>query len=425
MPPQEDLRRYKHELDKVRTALYIKSPFIATLIMGCKVVLVDRLGFPAAAGEDTIYLDRGFFESKEKMVILAHEALHVALRHVFRMKTVVDRERDIPKQAACELYNLASDAVVNEILSMHGMNIPYEAVTMYRVAKMLGVHESDINKLAAENLYVLLKRNVKVVELPAGYWMKGDMEAGRKMDDEMGCGEGSTKIEEKRSGSGNALVLQEDQFKGASWEEKISRALNSAKVAGNVPAGLERLVKISRGEVNWRSVLRDIVSSGCKKIVETPFRLSRKHPELPGIKKFGVSNVWVLVDTSGSIGDEELAKFVGEMLEMCRSMRASLKVVFWDAQPYGIQEVRSISDFKNIKVMGGGGTMIGPTLDLVLKNMKYGDPVVILSDGYIADVSESAQLFQKVKSKSRVAVFASTGIMPELPPGWVQVSIRW
>ena len=55
--------------------------------------------------------------SRDKVVIIAHEVLHVALQHPWRVESYIEnRKAEYPPQALSKAYNIASDGIVNELL---------------------------------------------------------------------------------------------------------------------------------------------------------------------------------------------------------------------------------------------------------------------------------------------------------------------
>jgi predicted metal-dependent peptidase len=99
-----------------------------------------------------------------------------------------------------------------------------------------------------------------------------------------------------------------------------------------------------------------------------------------------------------------------------------VRVVAWDADAYedSLENVK-----RSMKVKGGGGTRIGPALNLLLEKMRSNDIAIILTDGIIDDV-ESPDIQRKlatVASKAASAVFATTVRIPPLPKLWRTVLI--
>jgi predicted metal-dependent peptidase len=212
------------------------------------------------------------------------------------------------------------------------------------------------------------------------------------------------------------------------WKQAVVKAYAQQKLAGKVPEALKRVVdEILQPKVDWRSLLRQAFTDGLgKTVVSTYKRPSRKFPDAyPGIRRFTFPTVHILIDASGSIGEEELTQFVTEVYSLAKMSRVSVRS--WDADAYEAiaantpqQVISKIA--QNIR--GGGGTMIRPCLRKVLSEMKSKDIVIILTDGEIYDLDEyeTELLLSEIASKASVAVFVSTFRKVDIP-GWRFVKI--
>ena len=181
----------------------------------------------------------------------------------------------------------------------------------------------------------------------------------------------------------------------------------------------------------WQSMLRQCFRNGFgKHVISTYKRPSRKHPALPGLRRFTIPTVHYLIDCSGSIGQVELEQFMGEAYEITRI--CPMKAYAWDVVVHEIIDAKRPADvinrvMKHIK--GGGGTEIKEVLKTVSRMMRPRDIVVVITDGYIYDLGdrEVSELFTSIASRSAVAIFCTTNRIPqqpdELPDSWRVVKI--
>jgi len=171
-------------------------------------------------------------------------------------------------------------------------------------------------------------------------------------------------------------------------------------MAGTLPAGWERLIsELLKPEVDWKRLLMTVLTKGLgKKVKRTWSRPSRKLPDLyPGKETLKQNKVVVLIDTSGSIGEKELQKFVGEVYGIAKES-SEVIVIPWDAEAYQPIVIKRYSDVKKIKTLqGGGGTCIKPALELVDKQYRNADMIIVFSDWEISDLYDTAvqQLLRK------------------------------
>jgi transcription elongation factor Elf1 len=214
-------------------------------------------------------------------------------------------------------------------------------------------------------------------------------------------------------------------------EEAVKKAVTSAytqqKLAGKIPIGLKRMVDdLIEAKVSWHCLLRQAIRTGLgKTVVSSYLRPSRKHPSLPGIRRFTLPKVHVGIDTSGSISQEELRQFLSELFNI--SKQCEVIASSWDADVYESVRISKAGDVMNkfaSSLRGWGGTEIYPWLERVNKTMKMRDLVVVMSDGQIWDIDyqRTQELLRKVASKASVAIFVTTHTEPKLE-GWQIIKI--
>jgi predicted metal-dependent peptidase len=98
---------------------------------------------------------------------------------------------------------------------------------------------------------------------------------------------------------------------------------------------------------------------------------------------------WVCVlDTSNSMSDRDIANGVKE-LKSAATAAPNGVVVPCDAQPYWDKAVHieKVSDIKNIKVAGRGGTVLGDAIREVPKRFDNPDLIIVITDGDCDDVA--------------------------------------
>lgn len=211
-------------------------------------------------------------------------------------------------------------------------------------------------------------------------------------------------------------VLQEgdpDLYEGTEeereerWREVLYQAMEVAKQAGKLPAGVARFVdELLKPKIPVRSLLRQYIREGIgKTVVGTWTRESRKTPDMPGIRRFTVPNIWALVDTSGSIGEKELSLFLGTIYEF--NTMANITVVCWDGEAYEpirLRQKSSLIERLRGRMRGGGGTTIIPALKKTLEQMRGANIVLVLTDGHIWDWEEAEPYLRQVAGKSLCSI---------------------
>ena len=390
------------EVKAVRGALLARSPFFGSLLLKCDFKFVDDLRYPAANdGRKTILINpQAFMQLKagERLFILAHEVGHLAFLSAQRRG---DRDPHI--------WNVATDCVINYLLLGDfavSSELRETIITPRLISKVTGVYEETIEKMSADQIYNLLFQHASKLPTPQG------------------CSHDEYVHHSRNCGSGDGFSDSELREVEEYWKRAIAEAYDLVKSAGKLPAGVEIALELLKPKVNWRALLRQAILQGPGlQLIATWRRPHRKVPDgLPGYVRLSVPNIWTLVDTSGSMVGENLNQVMTEVFGIAKSLNSRVRIVAWDADAYE-------STFESVKttmrIRGGGGTKIGPALDLLLEKMKSNDIVVILTDGLISD-DESPETQRKlatVASKAASAVFATTVRIPPLPKLWRTVLI--
>jgi predicted metal-dependent peptidase len=90
--------------------------------------------------------------------------------------------------------------------------------------------------------------------------------------------------------------------------------------------------------------------------------------------------VAVLVDTSGSMGQEEIMQAVSEVLEVAKRVDGGVTLITFDAEVKGVVQTRYLEDIKRV-LLGGGGTDLVPAFEAAKKENP--DLIVVVTDGYV------------------------------------------
>jgi len=172
----------------------------------------------------------------------------------------------------------------------------------------------------------------------------------------------------------------------AKWEEIIVQAAMTARAAGNLPAGLEKIVdKITHPRVNWRIQMRKFMQSIAKN--DYSWRMPNKKfvPSglyLPSLRSEAMGKVVFLWDTSGS---RDYADARAECAAEFGSIHIELKpemtyVAYFDTQVYLGGEFGPDDEIE-WKPVGGGGTSFKCLFPYIEDQGIEPACVVILTDG--------------------------------------------
>lgn len=156
------------------------------------------------------------------------------------------------------------------------------------------------------------------------------------------------------------------------WRGLLNQAALVAKARGNLPADLERLVKdVAEPKVPWQ----EVVSHWTNEILRDDYdmqvsdrRFIQHGIYLPDLHS-DARSILVVIDVSGSIGEKELAAFVGEVTGILRCQGvAQVRLMACDAAVTFDQTFGPSDDLPE-KFPGGGGTDFRPPF----KRLQDGD----------------------------------------------------
>jgi predicted metal-dependent peptidase len=347
---------------KARSGLLLDNPFFGTILLklgcapdpNCETAWTDGV---------TVGYNPEFTESltiEEVRGLLAHEALHYMMKHHLRRG-----ERDPGK------WNMAADYVINNILVDAGFKIPEGG--------LIGPQYKD---MSAEKVYELLP--------------KGDKDSGGSgSDDQPGWNWGEVRDQTKKDPStGKQKPMSKADMSKADGEVNIaiSQAVTAGKRAGNMPAGLSRLVdEILEPKVNWRTELQRFVQAFAKndysfRKPDTSYRIRNMY--VPSLFSEEVGPIVSANDTSISISNEQLRQALcGELIAIKETVHPEkIVVMYCDTQVYSeaTQEFYPYDDII-LEPKGGGGTRFSPVFEEV-EHLGL-EPVCLIysTDGYCND----------------------------------------
>jgi predicted metal-dependent peptidase len=365
--PAEDLKA-KDALVQSRVTLLIKNSFFGNLATRLKLVNADEWCETAATDGRSFYYNSRFINSlrqKEVQFLFGHEVLHCVYDHFGRRGS-----RD------AQLFNIAADYCVNADLKKHRIGEFITTVDCLYDAKYEG--------WSAEQVYDDLFQNMEkisledLIEQMLDEHMDGDGDAD-------GDGDGNGDGKSKRP----SLTAEERQAIRDELREAIITAAQSCDNAGNLPAGVKKLIKdITAPTLDWRELIQQQLESAVKSDY-TWMRSSRRgwHLDaiLPGSDRDKMVDIVVFMDQSGSINNKMTRDQLGEIqgiMEQFPNFRIILGT--FDTEVYNVQEFNSdnIVDITDYEVHGGGGTDFGCMFNYMKNNDIEPKRLVVFTDGY-------------------------------------------
>ena len=323
----------REKLITARIGLLLKAPFFGNLATRMQLINADDWCPTAATDGRRFYYNSEFVNKmplKQVEFLVGHEVLHAVYDHMSRNG---DRDRKIMNIAADYCVNAdLIDQRIGEKITVCGMlyDPKYKGWSMEEVYDdlMKNANKMDINKLAQMVLDEHL--NDKGEGEGEGKGPKISDEERRQIRDEI-----------------KEAVLQAAQAVGA----------------GNLPGGVKRLIKdLTEPQISWKELLEQSIQSVIKDDY-TFARPGRKswHMDaiLPASKPGETIDIFIGIDTSGSIGPEDLKIFFSEIKGIMDSYTEyKIKIVGWDTEIGGVGEFTSenLEEITTFDPEGGGGT---------------------------------------------------------------------
>ena len=341
---------------KAKVQLLLREPFYASILLTLRIKKDENIPTMCTDGVSLFWSPKFVDELtlQECMTVLAHEALHCVLLHMYR------RGMRDPQG-----WNVAADFAINNQLD-----------NISKTAKNSGSGDGNFpmpkgallnhafDALCAEEIYNQLPKQKK---------------GGKGNQPGNGPGMGDFMDAPGKDPDGHDHKGQIEK-----WKVAINQAAQIAKMQGKLPAGMERLVEqITNPPAPWTDILRRFVTERAKDDYSwrrPNRRLLHQGFYLPTLDSNRMGRIAIGIDTSGSIGGRELAVFLNECQAILNEVRPNrMTIIQCDA---AVHEVRDFvpGDLiaRDFEGKGGGGTSFKP----VFKELEKDPPVcaVYLTD---------------------------------------------
>ena len=298
--------------------------------------------------------------------LILHENLHIGLRHHLHGADMFREDGD--------KANKAADYVVNDMITEISKKYP-ELVQLPKG----GLYDPQYHNMSMREIYKLLKSK------------KGGGGGGGKPDKEgeKGSGSGGGEYEFDKHDFGKPMTQEEAK----DMDGKIDRAIREgALLAGRLGIDLPRSVTdLLNPVIDWKKELADFVTSSCKGKDEYTWRkfnrrLISNDIYLPTVENETIGEVVVAIDTSGSIGQQQLNEFASELVSICDAVSPdAVRVLWWDTKVHGEQLFTDNYDQigSMLKPLGGGGTRVSSVAEYINKKKINAECVLVFTDGFL------------------------------------------
>ena len=191
-------------------------------------------------------------------------------------------------------------------------------------------------------------------------------------------------------------LWEEDAFMG----QQITDIIHSTTQWGSLPGGMVELIqKAAEGKIDYRNALRAFRSS----ILSQKRHLTRMYPSRRfGFEQMGsryefTTRLLVAIDTSGSVGSDELGRYYRIITTFFKYGIQEIDVLMFafdvQGEPVTLKEAQK--NKQTFEVKGRGGTNFQAPINYVAEHPGY-DGLIIMTDGYAPVPSVPAFLKTKL-----------------------------
>ncbi|MDX3179948.1 VWA-like domain-containing protein [Streptomyces sp. ME02-7008A-1] len=364
-------------------------PYLASALYALTVVASDEVPTMGVDRYWRCYVSPGFVDRTpvaELAAVWVHEVAHLLRDHHRRAELLPPADRRDRHRV-----NVAQDCEINDDLIADGLPLPAGRME----PRLFGLPEGQL----FEAYLPALPPSPVTHDCGSGaHGQPSDWESGDRAGP---AGVGAVEAEALRRHTAEAMRAH-------------------ARARGALPGGWKRWAdEVLEPTVDWRRALagavRDAAAWASGAIDYTYRRPSRRSAALRGIVlpslRRPLPRVAVVIDTSGSMGETEIAAALGEVTGVLREVGVRGNRVTVLACDADVQAVSRVTATGQITLGGGGGTDMRVGIAAALAGPERPSVVVVLTDGLTPwpDETPSCRL-----------VAALVGPSAPAPPPWIE-----
>ena len=310
----------------------------------------------------------GLTDSEFRFLIL-HETYHKLFKHLTTWEHLY---KDDPK-----LANMACDYVINLMIVDENRD-GFATMPKDAEGNNIGLLDDKFRNMDTAQVYKILKQDQE----QNGSDASNTPNEGAGLDEHDWEGAQEMDADEQRE-----------------LAQEIDQAIRQgALTAGKVGSGGNRAIdQLLQPEVNWREVMREFITETCRGTDDSTWRQpSRRHMAMGILRPSGITErvgeLVIGIDTSGSIGQQELTKCLSEIKGVCDTVKPeSVRILYWDTKVCSDELYGDVAGAcgsleqltQTTKPKGGGGTNVQCVPDHIQANNINAQAVIVLTDGYL------------------------------------------
>jgi predicted metal-dependent peptidase len=377
------------KIDRAKIQLLMHEPFIGILLLSLQWIETKRVPTMGVT-HSKLYWNPDFVESigdEELKGVLAHETSHLMFQHVLDWRKFSGKVEPYWTEA---MEYVCNDAVKNMF------NLPLPGTDYFYSDEYKNMFTEEVYaKLLKDDPSGKRKQDQKIVMV-----MSGADGSGSGDSDEEGEGQGQGQGEDGKENptqgkmvdthvieDGEPISAEEEQDISDRIKMTVSQAGSAAKAEGKMPAGLERIIgDLLNPQMPWRHLLAEFVMGFARDdfTMRRPNRNYLYHGMVMPSLRSEALEVAVAIDTSGSIGIDELTTFWSEIMgimEVFPSYKIHLMGCDASVHSYQVADQTSEVDIEAL-MTGGGGTAFYPCFQKMEEEGIQPQAMIYLTDGY-------------------------------------------
>jgi len=341
-------------IERALTGLVMDKPFYAVLGLRLQYVKDDACPTLRTDGIQVRY-GPAFLETlndRQIVTAIAHEVLHCAMGHIWRLVEALYPDARLRNQAAD--YE-ANDIMVqaNEAANQAGKAAPFEPIKNW-------LWDLRFRGMSAEQIYRILEKEKR--------------EGKGKDDGEPTFGEFEAP---KTDAKGKPVDQKQVQRE---WEgATVWAAAYCAK--GDVPAALRsRVHKLTHDAVDWKAIMRAFVTRAFDDYSWKKPNLKYGDLLVPGLRSERLGKLCFVVDISSSVPTATVGEFLGQIQIVLDELQPEeLRLMSCNVE-IKMDEVFHVGDQIPEHIEIGGGTEFAPPFDRIAQDEEPPLALVYLTD---------------------------------------------
>ena len=155
---------------------------------------------------------------------------------------------------------------------------------------------------------------------------------------------------------------------------------------GILPGGLAGIINkmMAPPVITWQEHIRRFIAAIQAGKKQTIFRKNRRQPnrvDLKGEISDKELELFIAIDTSGSVSDKMVAEFMTEIFAITKLMKKEVTIIECDSRINKVYKAKNEHEV-DTEILGRGGTEFSPVIEYINKNGTKDAVLIYMTDGY-------------------------------------------